>query len=401
MTDKFSNVPPDIIRNIALSLSLEEIAIFCRTSRNFNAAVCSSDSFWAHMLQQNYPLLINDLRDDKGEILLPFKFSSFKELYQFASGRNTPEIIAGFTTFQLITILYFLRDIIFYVHDPDIPDLENQPLPYSLSKEEFDTILIEANAGWIADILNGVPSSIFPFGGRFGQDFRIPGVIPLSSNDEYKASSKRALEVEAHRYVIYDHLQAILYRYFFPIQNSNHSIEITFELPEYMFAPLEKSYLKGIFSAFKLYLLVVGKLHLSGNKLVVIVNDENLIDVYDDWSQRYIFDAIYAGFNLSSRDREPDRTIEEQRELNRRNMRKRFEVQESLLRSRKLISPHTKKETTRRLVEEMATKRKKAREILASEQYRNLTPENKEKLHRGMVARGLHPDDLAFYLAEL
>jgi len=402
MADKFSGMAPDIIRNIALSLSLENIAAFCRTSHHFNAAVCDNDSFWRHKLQQDYPLLTDNLRYTRGEILLPVRFSSFKELYRFASGGDMPEIVSGFTTFQLIAILDFLRDVTFYVYDPALPN--DPPLPHTLSKEEFDEILIEANAGWIADIINGVPPLIFPFNDRFSQDFRIPGVISLSASNEYIASSKRALEVEAHRPLLYDQLQTIIYRYFFPVQYPNQSLNNDvlprFEVADNMSAPMERYYLRVIFSTFTKYRFIIDKLNVDLDNPTAKV-DNSKDDIYNNRHQQYVLDAIYAGFNLSSRDREPNRLDEVYRVKNRMDIKAEFEGHKHLLQSRNLIPPNANETTIRRLIEEMINKRKKAKELLSSEQYRNFSPENKKKLQQGLIARGLHPNDLNRLLSEL
>jgi transposase-like protein len=53
--DAIERLPPDAIRNIALTLSPEDINHWCRASRKFNNAICKDNSFWKNKLRQDFP----------------------------------------------------------------------------------------------------------------------------------------------------------------------------------------------------------------------------------------------------------------------------------------------------------------------------------------------------------
>ena len=60
MSDKFSEIPKDVIVHIALMLDLPEVISLCLTSKKFNINVCKNNSFWISRLKQDFDV---DYRD--------------------------------------------------------------------------------------------------------------------------------------------------------------------------------------------------------------------------------------------------------------------------------------------------------------------------------------------------
>lgn len=52
--DNLSNLPPEMLMEIALKLPMEEVAVFCQTSVGLNR-VCQSEMFWDRRLQKDFP----------------------------------------------------------------------------------------------------------------------------------------------------------------------------------------------------------------------------------------------------------------------------------------------------------------------------------------------------------
>lgn len=61
-------MPADVIRNIALKLTPENIANFCAASMTFNKMICKSLHFWYNKLYKDFPNMQqfhNDISDPK------------------------------------------------------------------------------------------------------------------------------------------------------------------------------------------------------------------------------------------------------------------------------------------------------------------------------------------------
>jgi alpha-tubulin suppressor-like RCC1 family protein len=67
--DLYSSLPPELILEIALSLTLEEIQNLCMTSNKFNHAICENEYFWRRKYLQDY-------REEPS-----FEVESWKDLY--------------------------------------------------------------------------------------------------------------------------------------------------------------------------------------------------------------------------------------------------------------------------------------------------------------------------------
>lgn len=52
--DAFAGVPSDVVRVIALGMTLDAIAKTCLTSKRFNELICNNEDFWRLRLQQDY-----------------------------------------------------------------------------------------------------------------------------------------------------------------------------------------------------------------------------------------------------------------------------------------------------------------------------------------------------------
>lgn len=48
MNDSFKNLPDDVIFQIAINESLDNIARLCQTSNRFNNIICNNNNFWKH-----------------------------------------------------------------------------------------------------------------------------------------------------------------------------------------------------------------------------------------------------------------------------------------------------------------------------------------------------------------
>ncbi len=78
----YESMPNDVLRKIALNLSLHDLVSNCRLSRRFNIVICSNELFWNEKVRKDFPeqtLLVNN---------------SFKQTYRFlmrdlyCTGRN-------------------------------------------------------------------------------------------------------------------------------------------------------------------------------------------------------------------------------------------------------------------------------------------------------------------------
>ena len=58
---QFDVFTPQLIRNIALSLSFNEIMNLCNTNSRFNAAVCNFDNFWRLKSEQDFGVLTTQI----------------------------------------------------------------------------------------------------------------------------------------------------------------------------------------------------------------------------------------------------------------------------------------------------------------------------------------------------
>lgn len=52
--DYYSNLPNELIQEIALTLDLNSIQNLCQTSSKVNAAICSNEYFWKSKFIQDY-----------------------------------------------------------------------------------------------------------------------------------------------------------------------------------------------------------------------------------------------------------------------------------------------------------------------------------------------------------
>lgn len=55
ITNHISESPGDMIREIASKMSPGDIIALCKTSRQFNAEICSNERFWMYMVRRHFP----------------------------------------------------------------------------------------------------------------------------------------------------------------------------------------------------------------------------------------------------------------------------------------------------------------------------------------------------------
>nr|MBA3757024.1 F-box protein [Nitrosomonas sp.] len=102
-TDLRYPIPKEVIRLIAINLSLEDILRSCQTSPTFNEAICNDDNFWREKLRLDYP---------KREATKSPNLT-WKEFYQRIVGRDgLLGVTSGYSTLQLIGVIGFLTNIV-------------------------------------------------------------------------------------------------------------------------------------------------------------------------------------------------------------------------------------------------------------------------------------------------
>lgn len=96
-------IPREVIRLIAINLSLEDIQRNCLASKAFNAAICDDDNFWREKLRADYPQRESMKKPNV----------SWKVFYQATVGRDgLLGVTQGYETLQLIGVLGFLSNIV-------------------------------------------------------------------------------------------------------------------------------------------------------------------------------------------------------------------------------------------------------------------------------------------------
>jgi hypothetical protein len=86
---RIQRLPADAIRKIALSLPLEDINHWCRTSKKFNDAICKSGVFWQSKLKQDYPRTsLKDLTPEKMRYKYQLMYANELANYDFENERN-------------------------------------------------------------------------------------------------------------------------------------------------------------------------------------------------------------------------------------------------------------------------------------------------------------------------
>ena len=62
--DMFSKLPKDLIIEIAMNYSLDEITKQCQVSKVFNKHICKNETFWEKRLFQDYQVYPKDIPEE-------------------------------------------------------------------------------------------------------------------------------------------------------------------------------------------------------------------------------------------------------------------------------------------------------------------------------------------------
>jgi hypothetical protein len=89
--DAFASVPSDVVRVIALGMTLDAIAKTCLTSKRFNELICNNEDFWRLRLQQDYGKQFSRDKDEQVNEAAKRKLAgwTWKRYYAELSG-NVP-----------------------------------------------------------------------------------------------------------------------------------------------------------------------------------------------------------------------------------------------------------------------------------------------------------------------
>ena len=98
--DAFATVPSDVMRLMALNMSLNSLANLCQTSQRFNQVICMNNEFWALRVQQDY-----SRRDQTVMRRKPDEWS-WKRYYAELSGNIGPTQVLDFIDRTVIRELF-------------------------------------------------------------------------------------------------------------------------------------------------------------------------------------------------------------------------------------------------------------------------------------------------------
>ncbi len=111
MSNRFKNVPKDILIYMALSYDLPEILSLCRTSKRFNNTICLNQLFWMNKLMKDFPIFRNIKIYQK----IPLKYNlgdnryDYKSYYKYLVGLlNSSDVECKKCGFDKITLKYVL-----------------------------------------------------------------------------------------------------------------------------------------------------------------------------------------------------------------------------------------------------------------------------------------------------
>ena len=105
--DAFENVPSDIVRVMALNMTLSDIGKLCGTSRKFYNEICDSNEFWYRKCLKEFPTkvkpegtqwkvfyadLIGEVENQLGSDLLDLKYEQIVELVNLAPELRGPRV---------------------------------------------------------------------------------------------------------------------------------------------------------------------------------------------------------------------------------------------------------------------------------------------------------------------
>lgn len=95
--DAFISVPTDVLRVMALNMTLDALSSTCRTSQRFNQAICNNNDFWALRVEQDF-----GRRHDATNTVMQRKPEtwSWKRYYAELSGNLPPNQILDFADFK-------------------------------------------------------------------------------------------------------------------------------------------------------------------------------------------------------------------------------------------------------------------------------------------------------------
>lgn len=396
VSDAFAALPTDVIQQLALNMALEDIYHTCLTSRRFNIIICNNQKFWTLLIKKNFSELATLLTVPSNEkLIIPSRFETPKNFYRFLSGHTVPEIYGGYTTYQMLMILSFLRNVI-------IPETDEQrsarkstgPLRL-ITDEEYLEILHQAEAEFILQGFGnpGAAREIF----NFNNPLQAGGFNISTARPEtivYRANSPQSRIVETYRPYIYDRLKEVIYRYLVLSAHQKvllgtssvaHAEIIKFSV--LMTIRRIDAYLRGIFFAHRQYL-----------KLKVKFRSGDIEDKYDLCTHQYILDALYKGFYLSDRNSEPDREDERQNHTRKDDL---LQINSHFFQRGLYPTNFESLDEWKREREKVLEKWNMVRKILRTPKYIQLSDAEKIKLHETLLEKGLHPVDLKYLLEEM
>ncbi len=108
-TAYYLSLPNEILRKIAVSLSLEDIYSLCVTSRRFNLAICDDDRFWNEKIRKDFP---NKNIKTKETFKKTYR-SLLTELYGFGGNASGELGLAGTQNRNTLTRNPYINDVDF------------------------------------------------------------------------------------------------------------------------------------------------------------------------------------------------------------------------------------------------------------------------------------------------
>ena len=256
--DKFSGLPQEVIRKIALNMSTHDIAATCRSSKRFNAVICDNESFWREMVRVDFRQF--ELRKSTDY--------TWKYFYMILDGSTLPDIIGGLTPLQMVTILSFLKYVTFQLPETDV----------QYTNEEFVSFL--KNIG-DKTFLKG--KRHYDYMMAYDEEFDSSGsdwYLTTITNSKSVAVTNGFPAIYNRRHIIYDKLKNIIDNYFFYPVVINTNFELT------------TAYLDEIISGWS---------DIIRNRKLKIEQRANGGRYYDKQSTKLIIEELYKAFASTGR----------------------------------------------------------------------------------------------------